>query len=314
MHTKATNGKRAPITRLRRKYRRGRPFNLGEARLSELCRFVCYVCGRMSLPDDDYGRDLLFELLNQRRLNGVDDATLRQWAYEYLPELEDAELDALLSKIGPGRRRSARTVAHAIGLDFEVRDMLEIRTIGCRNRTREECRAIYAMLASCNKERERRLSGVGPRKFTGKARVTGKPAGRPSLGEPWVAEGVSRRTWFRRQGGTKPGAGRGTKRGTKPRQRRHRSLIVSDAVKHADGTMRIATPAVPVVAALPPDLVTNMRHIVERVAAFRRAHASHALFTLPAAALHSSAMTPRTVMRARALQMAAAAEAIERKH
>jgi hypothetical protein len=176
--------------------RRRGPFNKGREIIKELDRFIKNQFCAPSLPDDDWGREILWEVLNQHALQGADRRKLVRKALDLLPEIDDADLEVMLEEIGNGAKRSGIAIAQAIGLDFATRDLLNIRIIGCTNKDKTERKAIYALLAACNKQRKRDLAMAASQVSSKRQRSRG---GRPSLGNPWLALGISRRTWFRRQ-------------------------------------------------------------------------------------------------------------------
>lgn len=74
--------------------------------------------------------------------------------------------------------------------------MLGVTTIGAIDENKAARTKRRRMLDRQRKENARRAKGVKPRKvYEGQA---------VSATKPWEAEGVSRRTWYRRQRGTGP--------------------------------------------------------------------------------------------------------------
>jgi hypothetical protein len=96
--------------RRNRKRKRAKPFTLGERIRDDLRNFIRYEFGA-SLPDDDYGRDVLRELLNQLTLNGAGADVLRDRALDLLPEMDDGDLDLLIREISAGRKCKADDLA-----------------------------------------------------------------------------------------------------------------------------------------------------------------------------------------------------------
>ncbi|WMT79500.1 hypothetical protein [Bradyrhizobium sp. Ash2021] len=183
-------------------------FDVGKATLRQLGKFIGHTFGT-TLPDDDWGRDVIFELLNQQALNGFSPHMMRRYAINLLPEIgDDDSLDNTLQDIGGGTRRNADDLARRIGRDLKTRELLEITCIGAGDCPKLERMAIKAQLYAANKkwkrEKERMARAAtgepapkaAPSRRKRRKKATGK-RGRPSLGAPWNAEGISRATWFR---------------------------------------------------------------------------------------------------------------------
>jgi hypothetical protein len=204
------------------------PFDQGKGQLRDLWRFIDHVFGRR-FPDDDYGRDLIYELLNQQALNGHSPYSMLRCALTMLPELDDDDsLDEMIKHIGSGRKRTADDLARRIGLDYKTRTELNITTIGSCDKNKAERKAINAQRYAADKrwrrEQERMARAADPaappkdaapkkKRRKRRKKATARRRGRPALGEPWKAEGVSKRTWFRHHPATE-------RRGTKIARRR----------------------------------------------------------------------------------------------
>ena len=164
--------------------------NFPYLRIKELLRIFADRYRSDRLPDDDAGREDLRLLLDHAAQ--VSPELARKWAMRLIPELDDDDsLDELLKRVGAGRRWAADDLARAVGLDDARRTRLEIRTIGAvdYNKTKRKARRRRKRIAA---DRARRAkAGAAPR--TQSAERT----------RPWEAEGISRRTWYRRrQNGT----------------------------------------------------------------------------------------------------------------
>jgi hypothetical protein len=185
------------------------PFDLGKATLKHLWLFIDYTFGA-SLPDDDYGRDVVRELLNQQALSGISPYQMRRCALNLLPELDDDDsLDEMIKHIGSGRKRTADNLGRRIGLDYKTRTLLSITTIGSYDKDKAERKAINAQRYAADKqwkrEQERMARAADPaappkdaapkkKRRKRRKKATVRRRGRPSLGEPWKAEGISKRT------------------------------------------------------------------------------------------------------------------------
>ncbi|WP_152621176.1 hypothetical protein [Bradyrhizobium japonicum] len=174
---------------IERRHRRSRRYDTGpliaRLRAVELERIFVHTYGARSLPDDDAGRADL--RLMADHLAQIDPRRIRIWAADWLPEIEGAELDALIASAGVGRRWKADPLALALGLDDATRTRLKIRTIGavdCTKTQRKACRRRKRILAA---RARRAAAGAKPRAQAAESLM------------PWVAEGISRRTWYRRR-------------------------------------------------------------------------------------------------------------------
>jgi len=150
-------------------------------------------------------------------------------ALTMLPELDDDDsLDEMIKHIGSGRKRTADDLARRIGLDYKTRTELNITTIGSCDKNKAERKAINAQRYAADKrwrrEQERMARAADPaappkdaapkkKRRKRRKKATARRRGRPALGEPWKAEGVSKRTWFRHHPATE-------RRGTKIARRR----------------------------------------------------------------------------------------------
>lgn len=81
-------------------------FSMRSKRLCELMAFAGYTFGP-TLPDDDWGRDVLREILNQLALMGACPDVLRERGCDLLPEMDDDGLDVMVKEIGTRRSRWA---------------------------------------------------------------------------------------------------------------------------------------------------------------------------------------------------------------
>ncbi|UVO38097.1 hypothetical protein KUL72_06890 [Bradyrhizobium arachidis] len=179
---------------IERRHRRcredGKSF-LPRLRVAELQRiFVTYYGGRR-LPDDDAGRADL--RLMADHLAQIDPRLIRTWAAQWMPTFAGPELDMLIARVGIGRRWKADALARELRLDDSTRTRLKIRTIGAvdcsksKRMTRRRRKRIAA-------DRARRAK-AGARPHTQSAAAT----------QPWIDEGVSRSTYYRRRAARKAG-------------------------------------------------------------------------------------------------------------
>jgi hypothetical protein len=177
---------RVNIGKARRYQRRklGAPLSLGQLREIEILKSVNHVFGE-TLPDDDYGREVLFEVLNQLALSGVTPDELREHGLDLLPEVgDDDTLYDMVVKIGPGRKRKADDIARRLGVDYQLRTLLDLRTIGACDVTRAERKAIAAQKEAADKRWQREKTGAKPR------------AESAARKRPWEAKGIGRTKYY----------------------------------------------------------------------------------------------------------------------
>jgi hypothetical protein len=141
--------------------------------------------GDWQLPDDDAGRFDLRIMLDHLAQLGEDH--MRRWASLRAPWMPPDELDDLINVVGPGKRWTATALGKALNLDNATRMRLGIRTIRPVDRTKaqlkQDCRERHAAA-----EAMRRLkAGATPRELSDEQQ------------KPWIKQGVSRRTWYRRK-------------------------------------------------------------------------------------------------------------------
>jgi hypothetical protein len=176
-----------------RRYRRGRTDTvlLTRLRIAELERVFATSYREKRLPDDNAGRADLRVMADH--LAQIDPRLVRPWAATWMPTLPATELDALIAEVGTGRRWKADALARELGLDDATRTRLRIRTIGAVDcgKTKRTTRRRRKRIAA---DRARRAK-AGARPHTQSAAAT----------QPWLDEGVSRATYYRRRAAQKLG-------------------------------------------------------------------------------------------------------------
>jgi hypothetical protein len=172
----------------RRRYRRkSAPASAAEVRECEINKVIDHVFGA-SLPDDDYGREVLFELLNQLALRGAGIDEMRDHAIDLLPEMgDDDSLDTMVKTIGNGRRRGADQIARALGVTYQMRTFLDLRSVGACDVPKKWRDAIQAQKEAHDKRRQREQAGAAPHAQSNERTC------------PWDVEKISRATWYRRK-------------------------------------------------------------------------------------------------------------------
>jgi hypothetical protein len=175
------------------RYGHGRkPPSMTALRIAELNREFSDRCGA-TMPDDDAGRDDIELMLHHlARRSGDPVPRIAGWLDQRAPWFAGIERATMVERVLANPLRfKADTVAKRIGLTAERRARLKIRTIGAIDQTAAE-RAV-ARKAQKRKAMQavRRKSGIKPRaEYLAQSTEKAKP---------WRVEGVSRRTWYRRQ-------------------------------------------------------------------------------------------------------------------
>jgi hypothetical protein len=161
-------------------------------RQSELNREYSDRYGSLLLPDDDSGRDDIEFMLHHLAHGGDAAHRIARWLDLRAPWFTGLQRATMVERVLANPLKfNKHTAAKRIGLTAERRTRLNIRTISAIDKTDAEltaaskARKIQAQLS------RRRTQGVKPRKL-----YEGQSA---AIAKPWLAEGISRRTWYRRQ-------------------------------------------------------------------------------------------------------------------
>jgi hypothetical protein len=172
-------------------------------RIKELCRIFESRYRGSTLPDDDAGRGDLKELLFAHASSArCTPGHLLKIAADWAPGFDARNLiDKILATPLRYRRRKAETVGKSLLLRFEERERLGVRTIRCFDKTQAEIRAIRRQCKTDYERARRREMGVRPREQY--------LANSLSRLKPWLALGMSERTWYRKGKPTAPANGRG---------------------------------------------------------------------------------------------------------
>ena len=205
-------------------------FSMRSQRLSELMEFTRYTFGA-TLPDDDWGRDVLQQILNQLALAGASPDVLRARGRDLLPEVdEDDSLDIMVLEIGTGRRIKAEPLGRAIGLTYQARVALDITTIGCFDVSPAARKAITAQKRAGDKRWNREKAGAKPQAQS--ERQT----------RPWIALRICKRTYQARK---KAMAEMVQTDAVAPKRPDHDEVITGAAI---DGANSLSTPEVAEIA------------------------------------------------------------------
>lgn len=175
----------------RGKRRRASPMQLIGLRMNDLAKLFHARYGHI-LPDDDAGRDDLSVAVHHLACLARPHKPIDRWLEIWAPWLTVAErktivADALVSP----QRWKADQLAWRLRLTAEDRRMLGITTIGAIDENKSARTKRRKRLDRERKARLRRALGSKPRKvYEGQSLEQAMP---------WIGEGISRRTWYRRR-------------------------------------------------------------------------------------------------------------------
>lgn len=200
--------KRAKLNEIDRRYRRAKvrrraPVSIAALRVRDLSRLFAARHGH-TLPNDAAGR-LAVELL-AHHLGALTSADPRKRIMNMIelraPWLPIGEANALMVEaITKPKRWRADKLAWKLRLIEIDRSALRITTIGAIDAGKAQRTASRRERNRLAKEAKRRAKGMLPRHSYEAAAI--------ARTKPWIAAGISRRTWYRHQRGT-DGTGPGT--------------------------------------------------------------------------------------------------------
>jgi hypothetical protein len=174
------------------RYRNGKkPLSMAALRCAQLNRLWTDRYGAV-LPDDDAGRaDARIMAHHLAGVSGDQRSRVTSWLSVWAPWMPENELALLLEAvIAKPLRWRADKLAARLNLREADRARLGITTIGAVDMTKAEREAARKARKGQAKRERRRKQGAKPR-----AEYLAAAAERT---KPWAAEGVSRRTWYRR--------------------------------------------------------------------------------------------------------------------
>jgi hypothetical protein len=182
--------KRAEIAARYKAKRRDRPVSMAALRIADLRRLFQARYGN-ELPDDDAGRDdVLLMAHHLARRIGDPARRIAAWLASAAPWISKTErADLIAAVLGKPLRWRADKLAQRLSLTDAERRRLRITTIGAIDKTKAE-----RQLERKDRKREaararRRAGGAWPR--------TAYEASSVARMQPWLAMGISRRTWYR---------------------------------------------------------------------------------------------------------------------
>ena len=192
----ALQGRRAEIDRRygNAKVAKRQAVSMSALRLADLRRVYAARYGR-TLPDDDAGRDDVLILVHHLYWAGPAEGAGKriragcEIAAPWMTSPEVAELHAKV--VNRPLRYKADTLAKKLNLTEAERQRLHIRTIGAVDMTKAERLEARKLRDRQTKRAKRRAQGARSR--------TEYEAKSISRTKPWEAEGISRKTWYKRR-------------------------------------------------------------------------------------------------------------------
>jgi hypothetical protein len=178
-------------TRQKRRRAKSTPLQVVALRLSDFARLFRSRYG-IALPDDDSGRDDIEPVMHHLAALSQPARRARHWLEVWAPWLTIGEQRDLIARaIAAAKPWTADQLAWRYRVTKEERTMLGLTTIG----------AIYhgkRARAKRRKERDRQRKAAA-RRAAGAMTRGQYEASALTRAKPWEAEGISRRTWYRRR-------------------------------------------------------------------------------------------------------------------
>jgi len=165
-------------------------------RLGDLRRYCRHHYGH-TLPDDDAGREDLFELLLPISLGTAPERKMQNAVQIWAPWMDAAEAEQLFDRINRTpchlRKPTARELGERLNLRNREREALAIRTIAAVDLTPEQLKERRKARERNRSRRRRRTAGSRPREVYLATSLSRK--------KPWETKGISRATWYRQHRG-----------------------------------------------------------------------------------------------------------------
>lgn len=173
------------------KRRRPSPMQLVGLRLHDLAKIFRARYG-VTLPDDDAGRDDLMVAVHHLASLAHPRGHIAKWLNLWAPWLTLAEQQQIIGEaIANPQKWKADALAWRMRLTKEDRRMLGVTTIGAIDENKAARTKRRKALDRQRKENARRAKGIKPRQsYEGQS---------ISKSKPWIAEGISRASWYRRK-------------------------------------------------------------------------------------------------------------------
>jgi hypothetical protein len=165
-------------------------FDLNLKREAEIARLFTYRYGGEDyvLPDDDAGRDDALLMVHHQVKLAHGMARARNWLTTRCPWMCSEEAEQIIARAhAQDWSFVADDLAERLGLTFAHRNALGITTIGAVDLDKAGRKSLRKVKDREYQATKRLSSGVTPRRLS------------LSHTKPWVADGISRRTWERRR-------------------------------------------------------------------------------------------------------------------
>jgi hypothetical protein len=159
-------------------------------RLGDLRTLLRARCGH-TLPDDDAGREYLWELLLLVSIGPEPDLKMRNIIQTSAKWMDNSEANQIIDQINriPAyqRRRTARQFGEMLHIPNQEREALKLWRFIPFDMTDQQMKELRKAKHRARERGRRRAAGAKPRER--------------SLSElkPWLTAGISRATWFRQQ-------------------------------------------------------------------------------------------------------------------
>jgi hypothetical protein len=171
----------------RRKRKKGKRPSIATLRVCELNRLYYSRYRGDLLPDDDDGRDSIQIMINHLAMLANPRLRIADWLRRCAPWFSESEAEPLIeAALRKPIRWMADTLAARLNLTDAERSRLKIRSVGAVDFTKEQRAQRRREKSRLASEAKRRAVGAKPQSQSS------------SRTEPWKAQGVSRRTWYRR--------------------------------------------------------------------------------------------------------------------
>jgi hypothetical protein len=167
------------------------PMQLVALRLHDLAKIFRHRYG-VVLPDDDAGRDDLVVAVNHLASLARPRRHITNWIELWAPWLTAGEQrDIVGAALANPQHWKADALAWRLRLTKEERRMLGVTTIGAIDENKAARAKRRRQIERERKARQRRAKGAKPRKVYEAQSI--------SSAMPWISEGISRATWYRRK-------------------------------------------------------------------------------------------------------------------
>jgi hypothetical protein len=166
------------------------PFNMASKRAREVAMLVLYR--HRGLPDTD-DRDIYLEMAAHHLSPKDGDLifALDNWARRLGATLPECELREVASRIEKKRLKfGSDTIGKKLRVTYNERSAIKLTTIGCYDVSKAERAQLRKQRDRLRHQARRRQSGATPRDQY--------LANSLSRQRPWLAESISRATWYRR--------------------------------------------------------------------------------------------------------------------